>query len=74
MLDHEFLERARRRLERLRRELRDAHDAAVGNGAAELGAARERRVALTTEVGRVERDLEEAVRSMAPEQELRAAS
>lgn len=75
LLDHDFLTRARRQLERLRHELRDAHDAAVGSGAAELAAGRERRVSLTAEVGRVERDLEEALRSMAPDvNELRAAS
>lgn len=75
VLDHDFPARARKRLEQLRNELRDAHDAPVGADAAELGALRKRRIELAAETERLERELEEALRSLTPEeQSLRSAS
>lgn len=67
-LDHDFPERARRKLVQLRRELRDAHDAPVGCDVSDVTAGRERRSALGAEVDRLERELEEALRSLAPEE------
>jgi hypothetical protein len=64
MLDHEFPERARRQLEQLRRQLRDSHDDPVGADPAALAVARERRSELLAEVERLERELEEAFRSL----------
>jgi hypothetical protein len=73
MLDHDFAARARRKLEQLRRELRDAHDAPVGPNVADVAAVRERRSELVTEVERLERELEEAMRSLgSPERPLHA--
>ncbi len=66
MLDHQFPDRARRKLEQLQRELRDAHDAAVGPNVADVAAVRERRSELVTEVERLERELDEALRSLTP--------
>jgi hypothetical protein len=66
MLDHEFPDRAQRKLEQLQRELRDAHDAAVGPDVANVAAVRERRSELVTEVERLERELDEALRSLTP--------
>ncbi len=66
MLDHEFPDRARRKLEQLQHELRDAHDAAVGPNVADVAAVRERRSELVTEVERLERELDEALRSLTP--------
>jgi len=73
MLDHDFPARARHKLEQLRGELRDAHDAPVGPNATDVAAVRERRSQLVTEVDRVERELEEAMRSLgSAERPLRA--
>jgi len=73
MLDHDFPAGARRKLERLGRELRDAHDAPVGPDVADVAAVRERRNELVTAVDRLERELEEALRSLGPvERPLRA--
>jgi hypothetical protein len=73
MVDHEFPTRARRKLEQLRNDLRDAHDAPVGQHVADVTAVRERRTRLVTEVERLERELEEAMRSLASdERSLRA--
>ncbi|MGO9960718.1 MAG: hypothetical protein ACLP50_32865 [Solirubrobacteraceae bacterium] len=66
MLDHDYPARARRKLEQLRRELRDAHDAPVGSEIGDVAPARVRRTELATEVDRLERQLEEAQRSLAP--------
>lgn len=66
MLDHEFPARARKKLEQLRRELRDAHDAPVNSEFANAASVRIRRIELATDVNRLERELEEALRSLTP--------
>ncbi len=73
MLDHDFPSRARRKLEQLRRELRDAHDIPIGSEVGDVASARVRRNELANEVDRLERQLEEALRSLPPaERPLRA--
>jgi hypothetical protein len=63
-LDRDFPQHARVRLNQPRAELRRAHEAPVDADADTLAAARECRTALFTEVERLERDLEETLRSL----------
>lgn len=64
MLDVDFPRRARERLTRLGRELSDTQDLSAQATVDEISAARERRATLTTEMRDVERQLEEALRSL----------
>lgn len=64
MLDLDFPKRARERLTRLGRELSDTQDLSAQSTVDEISAARERRATLTTEMRDVERQLEEALRSL----------
>ena len=63
-LDFEFPNRTRRRLTQLRQRLRETHDVAADADITVLAEARQLRSHLTTEVAGVERNLEEALRSL----------
>jgi hypothetical protein len=75
-LDHDFPDRASERLRGLRTQLRDLHDVPREAGLDGIARAREARSALSGAVDELERQLEEALRSMTQphEPQLRAAA